>query len=267
MKTKMSINTVGMVAGAFVLVALLHFGVVDPSVAPYAMMGLGVLYQTDYAKGTKILPAPKGSETVIARIEFVQSVALALNDIVELCQLPEDCVPTDAWMDSDRLDSNGAPTITISLGILNAAKSDIDNAASGGAAWILASTFAQTATNLIARMTTAHGARQQPRPGGAGRPSIGLKCAAAPATGVAALTNLNVNRGKWQPGVAYTANDFITLANGVRQKCTTTGVSGLTLPQFAALYNTTTADGTAVWTTADPVIGVSFEYRAAHFGT
>lgn len=222
------------------------------------------LFQTDYAKGTKVLPAPKGSETVIARVEWVQNAALALNDIVEMCQLPEDMVPCDAWIDTDDLDTNGTPLITLSLGILNAAKSDIDTVASGGAAWIAATTAAQTAGG-VARLTTQYGMRMQPMPNL--RRSIGIKCAAAPATGVASLTNLNVNRGKWQPGATYAANDFVTLANGVRQKCTTGGVSGLVLPQFHTLYNNTTADGTAVWTTADPVIALNIELRAAHFGT
>lgn len=220
------------------------------------------LFQTDYAKGTKVLPAPKGSESVIARIEFVQVAALALNDIVEMCQLPEDCVPADAWIDTDDLDSNGTPLITLSLGVLNAAKSDIDTVASGGAAWLAASTIGQTGG--VARITTQYGLRMQPSQV---RRSIGIKCAAAPATGVAALTNLNVNRGRWQPGATYTANDFITLPNGVRQKCTTGGVSGLVQPQFNALYNATTADGTAVWTTADLVLALNIELRAAHFGT
>ena len=221
------------------------------------------LYQTDYAKGVKIVPICKGSETFSIRVEFIQSVALALNDIIEMLPLPEDHVPVDFFIDSDDLDTNGAPAITLSVGILNAAKSDIDTVASGGAAWLAASTVAQAGGT--ARLTTAHAIRMQPQ--GNIRRSIGIKCAAAPATGVASLTNLNVNRGKWQPNTLYTANDFITLGNGVRQKCTTGGISGATIPQFHALYNNTTADGAAVWTTADPVIGLTIEMRAAHFGS
>ena len=221
------------------------------------------LYQTDLATGAKVTPICKGSESIVVRAEFPQRVALAVNDIIEMLQLPEDHVVADAWIDSDDLDSNGTPTITLSLGVLNAAKSDIDTVASGGAAWIAASTVGQAGG--VARASTFHAMRMQPQSNL--RRNIGIKVAAGPATGVAALTNLNVNRGTWQPGVVYTANDFITLPNGVRQKCTTGGTSGLVKPQFHAAYNSTTADGTVTWTTADPVIAVSLELRAAHFGS
>ena len=221
------------------------------------------LFQTDYAKGIKMVPNAQGSEAQIVRVEWPQVAALALNDIVEMLPLLEDHVVVDAILDSDDLDTNGTPLITLSVGILNAAKSDIDTVASGGAAWIAASTIAQTSG--VARVTTPHAFRMQPQSNI--RRAIGIKCAAAPATGVAALTSLNVNRGLWQPGATYTANDFISLPNGVRQKCTTGGVSGLVKPQFHALYNNTTADGTVVWTTADPIIALTMELRSAHFGS
>ena len=110
-----------------------------------------------------------------------------------------------------------------------------------------------------------HAMRMQPQPNI--RRNIGIKVAAAATTPVVSLTNLNVARGSWQPGAIYTLNDFITLLNGVRQKCTTTGVSGLVRPQFNALYNNTTADGTVVWTTADPVIGLTVITRSANYGS
>ena len=221
------------------------------------------LYQTDVAKGTKIALNVSQSEAVPQRIEFIQSVALALNDIIEMGPLLEDHSIVDLILDTDDLDTNGAPAITLSVGILNAAKSDIDTVASGGAAWIAASTIAQTSG--VARPTTPHVFRMQPMPNL--RRSIGIKCAAAPATGVASLTGLTNNRGLWQPTTVYAAGDFFTLPNGVRQKCTTGGTSGAVKPQFHALYNNTTADGTVVWTTADPVIALTVVARSPHFGS
>lgn len=222
------------------------------------------LFKTDYATGAKVVPIAQGSEIEVVRVEWPQVAALAAGDIIEMLQLPEDHVPVDAILDTDDLDTNGAPAITLSLGILNAAKTDLDLVASGGAAWLLGSTVAQTAGGM-ARLVLPHALRMQPQSNI--RRSIGVKCVVAPATGVAALTNLNVNRGVWQPNTAYAANDFISLKNGVRQKCTTGGISGAVVPQFHTLYNNTTADGTAVWTTADPVIGLTMMLRSAHFGS
>ncbi|MEK6244021.1 MAG: hypothetical protein AABM33_05915 [Pseudomonadota bacterium] len=221
------------------------------------------LYRTDLAKGTKTALNASQSEALPQRIEFVNSVALAINDIIEMGPLLEDHVIVDLILDSDDLDTNGAPAITLSVGILNAAKTDLDTVASGGALWIVASTVAQAGGAV--RPTTLHAFRLQAM--SALRRLIGIKVVAAAATTVAALTNLNVNRGLWMPNTAYTANDFFTLPNGVRQKCTTTGVSGAVKPQFNAAYNNTTADGTAVWTTADPVIGLTVVTRSANFGS
>jgi len=220
-------------------------------------------YQTDYAKGLKIAINASQSEAIPQRFEFVQTgIALALNDVLEMGPLLADHSVVDVILDADDMDTGG-PTLTLSVGILNAAKSALDLPASGGAAWILASTVAG-APGGVARMVLTHALRMQPQ---AYQRNIGIVVAAAATTPVVSLTNLNVNRGFWQPVTTYTANDFITLPNGVRQKCTTGGVSGLVRPQFHTLYNNTTADGTAVWTTADPVIGLTVITRSPHFGS
>lgn len=254
----------GLAVFALLLLAV-QLGVVEPAVAPFAFVGVGALFRTDYDLGTKTVQGIGGSESVIVRIVWPQVAALALNDIVAFLPFPEDQAIADLYLDGDRLDSNGAPTLTVSVGILNTLKTDIDTVASGGAAWISGSTALQTATNTIARITTAHAIRIQPFPNQ--RRVIGMKCAAAPATGVASLTNLTVNRGMWQPQTVYTANDYVTMPNGIRQKCTTGGTSGLVYPQFHTLYNNTTADGTVVWTTADPSIGLTVEFRPNNFGS
>lgn len=141
------------------------------------------LLQNDFAKGVKPMPVPNGSEVVAIRLEYNLAAALVLNDIIELGQLPEDCVPVDCILDADDLDTGGAPAITLSVGALNAAKNDLDvTELNGGAAWIVASNIGQAGG--IARPTTTTLSRVQPS--ATTRRSVGIKIAAGPQVGAAA---------------------------------------------------------------------------------
>lgn len=91
--------------------------------------------------------------------------------------MPPGCLPVDLILDSDDLDS-GSPAITLSVGILNAGKTDIDATASGGAAWIASSTVAQ-AGGLV-RPTTVAITRT---PVSASEQFWGVKVTDAPTTG------------------------------------------------------------------------------------
>jgi hypothetical protein len=224
------------------------------------------LYQSALGKG--VLPAPIGSHSdmLSVRAVIIPTAALAANDVMEGPVLPAGHVPVDCILDSDDLDTNGAPTLTLDVGLMSGTPGVNDSARTVGNEFIAAATMGQTGIATISRMIKGNMLRYLPSDSDR---SIGVKAAAGAATGVATLTNLNVNRGFWQAGVTYTANDYITLPNGIRMKCTTTGVSGATNPfkgTVVASYNVTTADGTAVWTTADPQIGVTLMYRPAYKG-
>jgi hypothetical protein len=139
------------------------------------------ILQNDYAKGVKIQPIGDDSDVVSIRLEYNLAAALVINDVLDLGFLPAGHVPVDCMLDSDDLDTNGTPTITLSVGVLNAGKTAISTAAAdGGAAWILASTVAQAGGLVrptIAAITRC-ASSETPR-------SVGVLVAAAPATGTA----------------------------------------------------------------------------------
>lgn len=137
------------------------------------------ILQNDYAKGVKIQPIGDDSDVVSIRLEYSLAAALVINDVMDLGFLPAGMVPVDCMLDTDDLDSNGTPLITLSVGVLNSGKTAISTAtADGGAAWISASTVAQ-AGGLV-RPTTAPITRCTPTE--APR-SVGVLVVAAPATG------------------------------------------------------------------------------------
>lgn len=140
------------------------------------------LLQTNHAKGVRPMPTADGDEVIACRMEYNNAVAYALNDVVEMGLLPAGHLPVDMILDADDLDSNGAPAILLSVGILNAGKTAIDTAASsGGAAWITNSNVAQAGG--IARPTAA--AITRVAVDNTNSRSVGVLVATGPATGTA----------------------------------------------------------------------------------
>lgn len=137
------------------------------------------VYKSKAALGKK--PVASLLSALVAGIlyEYTTEANLAAGDIITLGPIESDTVPVDCKIITDDLDSNGAPTITLTLGILNAAGTDIDAAATS--TWISASTVGQTGG--VARATTANcylsGASSSQR-------MLGIKVVAGAATGVGA---------------------------------------------------------------------------------
>ena len=106
---------------------------------------MALITQTDYVSGTRPTPIPEqAGEVVAVRGKVTLSANPTANDTTAHVILPANCVPVDFVLDSDDIDTNGAPTIAISVGVLNAAKTDIDtSSSSGGAAWATGLTTAQ----------------------------------------------------------------------------------------------------------------------------
>lgn len=89
------------------------------------------LKQSAHARGVIPTPVATACEVVACRASFTLTGDLAVGDIVEMMSLPAGHVPVDILFDGDAMGAG-----TVSVGLLNADKSDLDTAASGGAAWL-----------------------------------------------------------------------------------------------------------------------------------
>lgn len=105
--------------------------------------------------------------------EYTAPVTLAANDIIALCHLPADHVPVDFILESADLDTHGTPTITLTVAVLNADKSDVTENTS----FLTESTVAQAGGVIHAAVVTG----LQLASSSADR-VIGIKCIAAGAT-------------------------------------------------------------------------------------
>lgn len=130
------------------------------------------LQKSAHAKGVIPTPVANGCEVVVCRASFTLTADLASGDIIQLMDLPAGHVPVDLILDTDDLGTTG----TVSVGLLNTGKTDLDTTASGGAAWLTAGDVNTAATGLRA---DAGGLRAMSRcaaDGNANRP-IGIKLA------------------------------------------------------------------------------------------
>lgn len=89
------------------------------------------LQKTDCAKGVIPTPVSTGCELVVHRAEFKLTADLSAGDLIQMMDLPAGHGPVDIIVDNDALAAG-----TISVGILNAGKTDLDTTASGGSAWL-----------------------------------------------------------------------------------------------------------------------------------
>lgn len=147
------------------------------------------MLQTDHAKGTALAPTPDmAGDMVSYRATIALTAAqLTLGQIIEMGPLPAGCDLVDAILDSDDLDSNGAPTITLDCGIMSGAAGVVDAGRTVGTELLAASTVAQ-AGGLV--RPTAKGAARVAR-SDTDR-GIGIKIAAAPATAQAGTVGMTV---------------------------------------------------------------------------
>lgn len=98
------------------------------------------LLQNNVAKGSVKMPSLVGADLIAFRMAYTLVADIGINDIIEVGNLPAGAVPVDFIMDNDDMDTGA--TGTVSFGVLNAAKTDIDvSAASGGGLWMAATSI------------------------------------------------------------------------------------------------------------------------------
>ncbi|WP_316205744.1 hypothetical protein [Bradyrhizobium sp. SZCCHNS1012] len=149
--------------------------------------------QTEHALGIRIAPTPDGADDTTSYRAYINlAVAdLALNNIIEMGPLPAGTELVDAILDSDDLDSNGAPTLTFDVGVMSGNVGDLTNP-DGSARTIDASIMSGVnvaQTGGVARPTLASAFRITRSPVDR---SIGLKVRAAGATPQAGTIGLTL---------------------------------------------------------------------------
>lgn len=148
------------------------------------------LLQSNAAKGIESIPYPSQAGEVVSKRYTVAVGATgagsALNDIIELAQIPAGCRVVDMILDSTDLDTGG-PTITLDVGIMSGDFGVDDAARTCGAEFFAASTVAQAGTAARPTLATAFrtGVTSNHR-------SIGVKIAAAATTPAAGTIGLTV---------------------------------------------------------------------------
>ena len=129
-------------------------------------------YQTKAYNNVKPLPLPISAipQWVAVDVEF-RSVNYAINDLIELCELPIGHKVLDWFINFPDIDSNGTPTWAMSLGIENALGNDL-----GAEVWATGLTAGQS--NALVRNTTSVSAQGDI----ANNRKLALKVTAAAAT-------------------------------------------------------------------------------------
>lgn len=89
------------------------------------------LKKTDYATGVIPTPVAVACEVVACRASYTLTADLSVGDIIQMMDLPAGHVPVDILLDADAMGAG-----TVSVGLANAGKTDLDTTASGGAAWL-----------------------------------------------------------------------------------------------------------------------------------
>lgn len=80
----------------------------------------------DFLTGRRPVQTPAGAEVLAQRAAIALVAAdLDANDAGAVGILPAGCVPVGLTYDSDDLDTNGAPTVVASVGLMNADDSDL----------------------------------------------------------------------------------------------------------------------------------------------
>ena len=112
------------------------------------------IFQSNAAKGTLPTAYPGfAGQAVTQRFAIQVPTNVAANDILEMLPIPPGCRSAEIIVDSDDLDTGGAPAITFDVGIMSGEFGSTDPARTCGAEFFLNSTLAQAGG--VARPTLA----------------------------------------------------------------------------------------------------------------
>lgn len=82
-------------------------------------------YASDYITGKRSLPQPYDGVSSELPFKVVLPAVLAVGDILAICTIPAGVQIVDYKIFAPQLDSNGAPTLAHSIGVENAARTDL----------------------------------------------------------------------------------------------------------------------------------------------
>lgn len=104
--------------------------------------------KSKYRNGELNMPTPSGPEVVTVYTEVELAAGdVAINNVVQMFVLPANCVPVGYAINNDDLDTNGSPTLTADLGILDSTLLVVSTAAAdGGDEWLDGSTALNAAS-------------------------------------------------------------------------------------------------------------------------
>lgn len=137
----------------------------------------------DRLTGRKPAIFPAGLEMVAQRDEIALVAAdLDANDAGSVSILPAGCQLAGISYDSDDLDTNAAPTIAASVGIMNAAETDLEVVLATGITASQTGTAVHLVTPAMLRLAASQADRK-----------IGVKFTAAAATKQAGIVGLTLH--------------------------------------------------------------------------
>lgn len=137
----------------------------------------------DRLTGRKPAIFPAGLELVAQRDEITLAAAdLDANDAGSVSILPAGCQLAGITYDSDDLDTNASPTITASVGIMNAADTDLEVVLASGITASRDGTAVHLVTPAMLRLAASQADRK-----------IGVKFTAASATKQAGVVGLTLH--------------------------------------------------------------------------
>lgn len=143
------------------------------------------IVKSDYANGRKAMPAPVGSEVVNVLISMeVTAAQTASGDLWHMGDLPENCALVDAVYAADDLDSNGAPALVTSFGVINDGETDLTSAIQAGLTIGQAAGAARLTPDITTLTTVTTGSA---------RKKLGYKVTTAAATGAAGTVYLSLS--------------------------------------------------------------------------
>lgn len=106
-------------------------------------------YASDYITGKKNLPQPHDGVASEVPFKVVLPAALVVSDTIAVCTIPAGVQIVDYKVIAPQLDSNGAPTLAHSIGVENAARTDLATVFEAGL------TFGRTASGSVSRATVS----------------------------------------------------------------------------------------------------------------